>query len=138
MLLCWPVLVALHEAFFTPLVSQTYCFHKVLSRRELERYRGWLCFFRKSNVPLACFYSTILLFLDIIFYLEWNRKKEEKGKEERKLVRSTRGRLIEVEEGKGGTIHREGTERKSEGVEEGRGRGWRGNFLNGNCSSVIY
>ena len=122
MLLYWPVLVVLHEAFFTPLVNQTYCFHKVLSRRELERYyRGGFAFLENQTCLWLGFFSTLLLFLDIIFYLAWNRKKEVEGEEERKLVRSTRGRLIEVEEGKGGTIHREGTERESEGVEEGEG-----------------
>ncbi|TNN72286.1 CUB and sushi domain-containing protein 3 [Liparis tanakae] len=40
---------------------------------------------------------------DSIFYLEWNRKNEEEGEEERKRVRSRRDRLIEVEEAECGS-----------------------------------
>lgn len=73
-------------------------------------------------MSLLCVF-VLQLFQDSIFSLEWNRKNEEEGEEKRKRVRSRRDRLIEVEEGKGGTIHREGTERKSktQGREERQG-----------------
>lgn len=49
--------------------------------------------------------------------------------------------MIEIEAGEGGTIDMKwerGRKRKGEGIKEEKGRGWRGNFLNGNHSGVIY
>lgn len=49
--------------------------------------------------------------------------------------------MIEIEAGEGGTIDMKwerGRTQKGEGFKEEKGRGWRGNFLNGNFSGVIY
>lgn len=49
--------------------------------------------------------------------------------------------MIETEAGEGGTIDMKWERErkyKSEGIREKKGRGWRGNFLNGNYGGVIY
>lgn len=75
-------------------MSQTYCFHKVLSRRELERYqRGVFAFSENQTCPWLVF-STSLLLLGIICYLARLLRKvrqKQEGKEEQERRGGGRG-----------------------------------------------
>lgn len=78
-------------------------------------------------MPLACFFYSIISEHYLLFNTfangketqagrkrEKRNRKKEKGEERRKLWRSGRGGLIEVEEGNVGTFHREGDSEKEQ------------------------
>lgn len=98
--------MVLHEALFTSLVGQTYCFHKALSRRELELYQGGVFAFSENQICLWLVFST-LLFLNIIFYLTL-LLTEKRHKQEGKEKKGTGKKRREKRGGNSGEVEEEG------------------------------